>query len=128
MILIDACGLIALQCAPESFSEEARKRLEAPGSQAFVSAITAFEIGQKHASGKLILPLPPHEWFVSVLHHHHLDELAVSSTIALAATALPPIHRDPFDRILIATALAGKLTILTSDRIIPTYPGITTLW
>lgn len=128
MILIDACGLIALQCAPERFSEAARQRLEAPGSKVFVSAITAFEIGQKHATGKLILPLPPHEWFISCLRHHHLEELPISSTIALAATALPPIHRDPFDRILIATALVGNLTILTSDRIIPTYPSIQTLW
>ena len=128
MILLDTCGLLALQTGGRDFSEEARALLEAPGSEVFVSAITAFEIGQKHASGKLIMNEPPATWFPAMLRQHHLGELPLTSSIGLAAAALPQIHRDPFDRILIATAIARNLTILTSDRIIPTYPGIKTLW
>ena len=128
MILIDACGLIALGNGGNDFSKEARRQLEAPGSRAFVSAMTAFEIGQKCASGKLLLPLPPLEWFEAMLHQHKLEELAVTSRIALAAADLPLIHRDPFDRVLVATALDRRLTILTSDRIIPAYPGVKVLW
>ncbi|MES2661252.1 MAG: type II toxin-antitoxin system VapC family toxin [Verrucomicrobiota bacterium] len=128
MILLDTCGLLALQAGGKDFSAEARARLEAPGSEVFVSAITAFEIGQKHASGKLIMNELPGIWFPAMLRQHYLTELTVSSSILLAAAALPSIHRDPFDRILIATAIAGSLTILTSDRIIPTYPGIDVLW
>ncbi len=128
MILIDACGLIALKDGTEAFSSMACQRLEEPGSTVYVSAITAFEIGQKHASGKLILPLPPEEWYDAMLRQHQIDELPVSSSVAFAAAGLPAIHRDPFDRIVVATALAEKLTILTSDRIIPKYPGVSTLW
>jgi len=128
MILVDACGLLALHEGASAFSPEACERLEAPASSVFVSAITAFEIGQKHASGKLALPLPSREWFEATLGQHGLEELPVSSLIALDATALPPIHRDPFDRIVVATALARNLTILTCDRIIPLYPGVRTLW
>jgi PIN domain nuclease of toxin-antitoxin system len=128
MILLDTCGLLALQDGGLALSEEARGRLEAAGSEVFVSAITAFEIGQKHGAGKLILKQAPSVWFPGMLHHHQLVELPVTSDICTAATALPPLHKDPFDRIIIATALKKHLTILTTDKIIPAYPGVRVLW
>ena len=45
-----------------------------------------------------------------------------------AAAALPPLHRDPFDRVIVALAQASGLTVLTSDENIPKYAGVTTLW
>lgn len=63
-----------------------------------------------------------------MLQQHHVEEIPVTSTICLSAVALPPLHKDPFDRIIVATAQKRHLTILTSDRIIPTYPDTTTLW
>jgi PIN domain nuclease of toxin-antitoxin system len=128
MILVDTCGLLALQDGSKAFSARACQQLEEPGSKAYVSAITAFEIGQKHASGKLLLPIPPQEWFEAMLRQHRIEELPVTSAIGSAAAALPFIHRDPFDRIVIATAMAHHLTILTSDRTIPEYPGVETVW
>jgi PIN domain nuclease of toxin-antitoxin system len=128
MILLDTCGLLALQDGGQALSESSRIQLEAPGSRVFISAISAFEIGQKHASGKLILLKPPAIWFPAMVRQHHLEELPVTSSIALTATSLPPLHKDPFDRLIIATALEHRLQILTSDAILPTYPGITTLW
>ena len=128
MILLDTCGLLALQNGGKVLSQTARSRLEAPGSEIFISAVCAFEIGQKHVAGKLILKQAPDIWFPAMLEHHQLTELPVSSSICTAATALPPLHKDPFDRIIIATALEKQLTILTSDTIIPTYPGVRTFW
>ena len=128
MILLDTCGLLALQEGGRDLSEAARALLEAPDSEVFVSAISAFEIGQKHGAGKLILQQAPSAWFPAMLKHHQLVELPVSAGICTAATELPPLHKDPFDRIIIATALAKKLSILTSDKIIPTYAGVRVLW
>lgn len=128
MILLDTCGLLALQDGGRDLTEATRAQLEAPLSEVFVSAISAFEIGQKHNTGKLILKQAPGIWFPAMLKHHQLVELPVSAGICTAATELPPIHKDPFDRIIIATALANKLSILTSDKIIPTYPGVRVLW
>ncbi len=128
MILLDTCGLIALQDSGRALSEVSRILLEAPGSQVFISAISAFEIGQKHNSGKLILPRAPAIWFPAMLRQHHVHELPVTSAISLTASALPLLHKDPFDRLIIATAQEHNLQILTSDLIIPTYPGVTTLW
>jgi len=128
MILLDTCGLIALQDSGRALSEATRILLEAPGSQVFISAISAFEIGQKHNSGKLILPQVPAIWFPAMLRQHHVRELPVTSSISLTASALPLLHKDPFDRLIIATAKEHGLQILTSDQMIPTYPDLITLW
>lgn len=128
MILLDTCGLLALQNSLQALSESARARLEAPGSEVFVSAISVFEIGQKQNTGKLALKQSLGVWFPAMLNHHQLVELPVTSMICALATSLPPIHKDPFDRIIIATAMEKHLAILTSDKTIPTYPGIRVLW
>ncbi|PAW63480.1 MAG: hypothetical protein B9S38_17465 [Verrucomicrobiia bacterium Tous-C4TDCM] len=51
-----------------------------------------------------------------------------SSSIFCAAADLPLLHRDPFDRVLVATAMERGLVLLTSDRVIPTYPGVRVIW
>jgi PIN domain nuclease of toxin-antitoxin system len=57
-----------------------------------------------------------------------LQQLPLDARIACAAAALPLIHRDPFDRVLVALAQTHTLTVLTSDENIPKYPGVRTLW
>ena len=57
------------------------------------------------------------------LLRNHYEELYVTSLHALAAKHLPLLHKDPFDRILLAQAQCEGLTFLTADRIIKTYPG-----
>jgi PIN domain nuclease of toxin-antitoxin system len=128
MILLDTCGLLVLPSGGVGLSAEARRRLEAPGSRVFISAISAFEIGQKHAAGRLILKKPPALWYPAMLRHHDITELPVTSSHVLAATALPPLHKDPFDRLIIAAALEGGFEILTFDTLIMSYPGVRTLW
>ncbi len=52
-----------------------------------------------------------------------LREVPLDACVACAAAALPAVHRDPFDRVLVPLALAQALTVLTSDENIPSYPG-----
>jgi PIN domain nuclease of toxin-antitoxin system len=80
-----------------------------------VSAISAFEIGLKYASGELDLPCDPEKWYAEVLAHHHVEEIPVDGRIALRATKLPRIHRDPCDRIILATAMILDLRVVTAD-------------
>ena len=75
-----------------------------------------------------ILPLPPVEWYEAAIGDHGLTEIPLDGRTAIAATALPPLHRDPADRILVATALAHGLTILTPDSRVRAYPGVASLW
>ena len=82
----------------------------------FISAITAFEIGIKHRRGALDLPLPAADWIARALEHHQVQEIPVGWRIAERSTSLPPLHKDPADRIIIATSLITGVSILTPDR------------
>jgi PIN domain nuclease of toxin-antitoxin system len=128
MILLDTCVVLWLEADPSAISEAACQAMTgAPGSL-WVSAISAFEIGQKAAAKKLTLRRPVDQWFPAVLDRHGLREITISGAIAARATRLPPIHRDPFDRLLIATAQQQHLTLLTPDPTIAKYPALRTLW
>lgn len=82
----------------------------------------------KVAGRKLRLKGSPIQWFIGLAERYELRQLPLDARIACAAAALPLIHRDPFDRVLVALARAHRLTVLTSDENIPKYPDVCTLW
>jgi PIN domain nuclease of toxin-antitoxin system len=127
-LLLDTCTLLWMTFDPSRLSPAAAAALNHPASRPHVSALAAWEIGIKLVKDKLGLPQPVSQWFPGVVARYRLVALPISSHAAAASTELPPIHADPFDRVLIATALEHGLRIVTSDQIIPTYPGIRTLW
>ena len=96
--------------------------------EAIVSAVTPWEVAIEVAAGKPRLKNSPIEWFSKLAERYELVELPLDLRIACAAAALPPIHRDPFDRVLVALSGDRALTILTSDENIPKYPGVRTIW
>ncbi len=128
MILLDTCTLLWLALDQSRLSPAAAACLKKNAGSLYVSPLTAFEIGQKDAGGKLALELPPARWFSRTLELHGLRECAFTSLIALRASALPRLHADPFDRILIATAQHEAFTLLTPDPQIRAYPELSTLW
>jgi PIN domain nuclease of toxin-antitoxin system len=113
-MVLDTCALLWLAEDSAKLSKAARRHLTA-ASIVYVSAISAFEIGLKHRAGKLVLPGPPAEWFAAVVEHHSLVNHALDWEMCLLAAALPPIHQDPFDRFIIATAKKLGLPVLTTD-------------
>ena len=94
----------------------------------FISSITAAEIGLLVGKGRVSIPRSCEEFLHENLSSLGIHEIPVDVQIALASTQLPPIHRDPFDRIIISTAQAHGMTILTKDRTIPTYPKVKAVW
>lgn len=124
-VLLDACALLAL--ARGELPDRAVAALRS-APEANVSAVTPWEIAIKAAGGKLRLELPAAQWFDALAERHQLRELPLEARVACAAAGLPPIHRDPFDRVLVALAHAHTLMILTSDENIPKHPGVTTIW
>ena len=127
-MLLDTCVLLWLESDPSVISSNAKGAMSQAPEGLFASAISAFEIGQKAAAGKLRLPLTVDEWFAAVLRRHGLRELAVSAVIAARATLLPQIHCDPFDRLLVATAIEHRLALVTPDTSIAKYPGLAVVW
>jgi PIN domain nuclease of toxin-antitoxin system len=124
-VLLDTCALLALAGGELPRAAAAALR-QAP--EAYVSVVTPWEVAIKAGAGKLRLTTAPLEWFLGMTERYDLREVPLDAAIACAAAALPPLHRDPFDRIIVALARARGLTVLTSDENIRQYPGVTTVW
>jgi PIN domain nuclease of toxin-antitoxin system len=124
-VLLDTCALLAL--ARGELPQAAAAALRS-APEAWVCAVCPWEIAIKAASGRLRLSQPPLDWFEALATRHRLREVPVDARLATAAAALPHIHRDPFDRVLVALAQAQSLTLLTSDLTIAQYPNLKTLW
>jgi PIN domain nuclease of toxin-antitoxin system len=124
-VLLDTCALLALANGdlPPGAAGALRKAPEA-----FVSVVSPWEVAIKAAGGKLQLREPPVAWFLGLAERYELREVPLEAGIACAAAALPPFHRDPFDRVIVALAQAHGLTVLTSDENIRKYAGVKALW
>jgi len=124
-VLLDTGALLAL-AAGELPRGAAVALRQAP--EAYVSVVSPWEVAIKVAAGQLRLLAPPVRWFLGVIERYDLREIPLDAGVACAAAALPPLHRDPFDRVIVAIAQAHGFTVLTSDENIRKYAGVTTLW
>lgn len=120
MILLDTCALLWLVEGSDRISEDVRARIDSEPIVS-VSAISALEIGLKSRSGKLQLPMPAGEWWARACEHHAINVLLIEPSTLIRSTELPYIHKDPVDRIIIATALDANAPVVTSDEYFGTY-------
>jgi PIN domain nuclease of toxin-antitoxin system len=90
-------------------------------NEVYLSAASVWEAVIKHGLGKLPLPSPPAEYLTRQRAAHGIAALPIDEAAMVQLATLPPLHRDPFDRILIAQALQGSLTIVTIDPVILAY-------
>jgi PIN domain nuclease of toxin-antitoxin system len=102
-------------------SDAARAFIADGGNMLYLSAIVAWEIAIKAAKGRLTLPEPADQYVAERLHLHHFATLPIEVSHALEVFRLPPLHNDPFDRLLVAQARLEKLPILTADAAIGRY-------
>ena len=128
MLLLDTHTFIWLASDRNMLSEKVLGMMEDESDGLFISSITATEIGLLANTKKINTYGSPKDFLLKNLSRLDIHEIPVDLEIALASTQLPPIHRDPFDRIIIATAQAHGMTILTKDRTIPTYPKVKAIW
>lgn len=120
-ILLDTHCWLWMLAAPERFSPEARERVSTPDNDLLLSAASVWEIAIKHSLGRLRLPMEPAEYVPSRLAMTRTAPLAIHHAHALRVGQLPPHHRDPFDRMLVAQAQIEGLAILTSDPQLARY-------
>ncbi|MFO7602145.1 MAG: type II toxin-antitoxin system VapC family toxin [Candidatus Desulfacyla sp.] len=119
-MLLDTCALLWLAQGGGQLSAETLREL-ADAPFVYVSAISGFEIGIKYKKGKLGLPVPPSEWFPAIVDHHGLQVLSLDLDICIQSTQLPPVHPDPCDRMIIATAKRHGLRVVTADSVFKVY-------
>ncbi len=120
-ILLDTQCWLWLLAAPERFSAAMRSQLTGPEHDLMLSAASSWEIAIKHALGRLRLPDDPAEYVPRMMARTRVAPLPVQHAHALRTAKLPPHHRDPFDRMLIAQAQAERLPILTADPQFASY-------
>ena len=104
-----------------NLSRSMRATIADPNHDVYVSAASAWEMTIKSSIGKLTLPSSPERWIKEQLRLNAFLPLPISIEHALAVASLPPLHKDPFDRIIIAQANVEGLTLITDDAIIPQY-------
>jgi len=119
--LLDTHVFLWLQTRPERLGPAALAVLAAPETELFVSAASAWEIAIKYGLGRIDLPEPPVRYLPSRLLAIGASPLPVSVEDAAAVAELPPHHRDPFDRLLVAQARRHALTIVTADAAVLRY-------
>lgn len=94
-----------------------------------VSAISAWEIAMLVNKGRLILSMDVESWLQTVAEIPHVRFIPVDNDIALKSTMLPePFHKDPADRMIVATARALAAPLVTADGNIQAYPHMKTIW
>jgi PIN domain nuclease of toxin-antitoxin system len=101
-----------------NLSTDAKEAIIDGNNIVYVSAATAWEILIKRAIGKLRIPESD---YLEELRLHRFTPLSITTEHALAVENLPPLHKDPFDRMLIAQAQIEKLTLVTRDQRIAEY-------
>lgn len=120
-LLLDTHIFLWLQTDPERLGDQLRV-VEDERTELLLSAVSSWEIAIKYGLGRLPLPEPPERYVPSRMRAIAAEALAVEHPHALAVATLPNLHRDPFDRLLIAQASLLGLTILTADRAVAQYP------
>ncbi|MBU6183023.1 MAG: type II toxin-antitoxin system VapC family toxin [Verrucomicrobia bacterium] len=128
MTLLDAHAFVWLASDQNALSPAALGAIKKDRESLFISVVTCWEIALLHKKGRLLLPLPPNEFVEKAALHHGVQDLPLTREIAMAAVALPEIHNDPFDRILVAEALHHGCRLVTKDETIPLYPGVKAVW
>ena len=119
--LLDTHCWLWLQTDPGRFDADLLETLADPLSKRYLSAASSWEIAIKYAIGKLPLPEPPAVYVPERMRLSRFEGLAMTHTHALAVADLPPYHRDPFDRILVAQARVEELTLVTADAALEPY-------
>ncbi len=116
-LLLDTHALLWWLDDHPSLSERARTTISDGRNLIFVSAVVIWEIRIKQALGKL--EIPPD--FRQVLDQQPFEMLAITVAHAHAVADIPAIHRDPFDRMLIAQASVEGFTIISRDAVFEQY-------
>jgi PIN domain nuclease of toxin-antitoxin system len=121
-LLLDTHLLLWAAGDPGRLSRSAKKLLSDPANDLVFSAASLWEIAIKRSLGRADFRVEPRVLRRGLLDNGYL-EISIAGEHVLATETLPPIHKDPFDRILIAQAMAEGVTLLTVDPLVAKYPG-----
>jgi PIN domain nuclease of toxin-antitoxin system len=120
--LLDTHFVVWIPINDRRISRQARAIVSDPANQFFFSVSSIWEIAIKKGLGRPDFPNDPREMRKQLIDNGYA-ELSIESRHVVLVDSMAPIHKDPFDRILIAQALVEGITLLTADPVIAKYPG-----
>lgn len=118
-VLLDTHVLLWAGAAPERLGSSRQVFLDA--EQRILSAASVWELAIKQGLAKLDLGQDVRAWVSRAIKELQLDHLPVTAEHAAAVEQLPPVHREPFDRLLVAQARVEGAALLTADRVLLGY-------
>ncbi|WP_310487640.1 type II toxin-antitoxin system VapC family toxin [Chamaesiphon sp. VAR_69_metabat_338] len=120
-ILLDTHIFLWFISGDTQLSTDVRDAICDPDNEVYLSAISVWEILVKYQLGKLPLPEHPETYLPKQRDLHQILSLALDESSVAQLAKLPPLHRDPFDRMLVCQALQNGLTIATVDAAVRAY-------
>ena len=121
-LLLDTHVLLWAVSDPRRLPVDVHALMEATATELVFSAASLWEIAIKNSLGRRAFSVDPRLLRRNLLENDY-RELSITGAHATAVDLLPPIHKDPFDRILVAQAQFEGLTLLTADDTLARYPG-----
>ncbi|GJJ02707.1 twitching motility protein PilT [Duganella rhizosphaerae] len=131
MIMLDTHALIWWRDSSARLSPNAKAAIaqEAQDGKIGISAFSFWEIALLVEHNRLRLPLDLASWLAAVEAIDRMRFIPVDNEIAVTSVQLPPgLHKDPADRIIVATAILFDIPIVTADQKIRAYPHVQTIW
>jgi PIN domain nuclease of toxin-antitoxin system len=126
-LLLDTHAFLFWITDSEALSESARGHIEDPENELYLSAASGWEIAIKTKLKRLELTGPPERVIAEQMAFNHIQSLSIQMSHALNTYHLPQLHRDPFDRMLVAQSMVEEIPILTRDPAISQYK-VETIW
>jgi len=126
-LLLDTATFLWLIIDSPQLSSRARELFSSPGNEVYLSAVSTWEITVKHSLGRLALPESPQRFIPFQREKHGIQSLSLDEASTLQLLRLPPLHNDPFDRMLVCQAIVEGLAILTPDSLVSQYP-VRVIW
>ena len=121
-LLLDTHLLLWAAGQPERLTAAATKLIDSPANELVFSAASIWEVTIKRGLGRRDFQADPRLLRRGLLDNGYI-ELPILSDHVVAIDSLPPIHKDPFDRLLVAQAIVEGITLLTGDTEVGRYPG-----
>lgn len=121
-LLLDTHLLLWAAGGSDRMPAEAVELVNDLANELFFSPVSLWEVVTKNGLGRADFKVDPHQLRRGLMDNGY-RELSITSAHTVAIKGLPPIHKDPFDRILVAQATTEGMVLVTSDSIVAQYPG-----
>ena len=124
--LLDTHAALWWAAGSPRLSERAKNIIQNGDNKIFLSVVSVWEASIKSALGKMQLPGEPGPFFQALAQRSSFTVLPVQLSHAAHVYSLPPVHKDPFDRLLISQAMVDKLVLISDDQAFGSYslPGL----